>query len=103
MVKCINVPLIAIAVLGSVAIGCGDGAMQVSETLQARTFLTESVTVQNEPKSLVDGTKIRLSFPEKNRITVTAGCNILGGTVGIDRGHLVIIDLGSTEMGCDPA
>ena len=49
------------------------------------------------------GTQIRLTFWTDGRITASAGCNTLSGTVRIEVDHLVVNDLGSTEMGCDAA
>ncbi|HUP73912.1 MAG TPA: META domain-containing protein [Acidimicrobiales bacterium] len=99
----LNLRIIAIAVLSFVAIACGDDAAQATGTLQGRTFLSDAVTVRNEPKTLVAGTRIRLTFPAKDRITATAGCNILSGGVRIADSRVLVTDLGSTEMGCDPA
>jgi heat shock protein HslJ len=81
--------------------GCGDGADQAAQ-LQGRTFLSEAVTIGGAPKTLVGGTRIRLSFLSDDRVTAFVGCNILGGTVSAADDRLVISDLGSTEMGCDP-
>ena len=68
-----------------------------------RTFLSTSVTEHGRPKPLVDGTRITLSFFEDgHRLGAQAGCNQMGGTASFDGGRLVVGDLATTEMGCDP-
>ena len=84
------------------ASGCGNASLDEAGRLDGRTFLSAAITVNGVPRPLVAGTTIRLSFPSDDRITASAGCNILGGTVIAADGRLVISDLGSTEMGCDP-
>ncbi len=46
-------------------------------------------------------TRISLRF-EAGEIGGSAGCNSIGGTYTVDNDTLVIDDLFSTEMGCDP-
>jgi heat shock protein HslJ len=95
----------ALLVMTLVAAACGDDGRNVgaAATLRGRTFLSDSVTVSGDPRPLVTGTQIRLTFYADGRITATAGCNMLSGTFRVDRDHLVISELGSTEMGCDAA
>jgi heat shock protein HslJ len=99
----IRTSIAAIFVLALVLSACSDESANESAALRGRTYLSESVSVKNEPKTLVAGTRIRLSFPSDDRITATAGCNILGGTVNVAEDRLSITELGTTEMGCDPA
>jgi heat shock protein HslJ len=83
---------------------CGDGGgNSAAATLRGRTFLSDSATVGGDPRPLVTGTQIRLTFWPDGRITASAGCNILSGSFRADGDHLVITELGSTEMGCDAA
>ena len=86
-----------------VAAACGDNdATGTAARLKDRTFLSSSVTERGDPRPLVSGTRIRLTF-SNGRITASAGCNTMSGTVRIEDDRLVISDLGSTEMGCDAA
>lgn len=69
-----------------------------------RTFLSTSVTENGRPKRLVEGTRITLRFDgERRSIGASAGCNSMGGPVSFEDGRLVVDDLATTEMGCDPA
>jgi heat shock protein HslJ len=94
----------ALLVMSLVAATCGDdGGNSAAAKLRGRTFLSDSVTVGGNPRPLVTGTQIRLTFWTDGRITATAGCNMLSGTVRVEADRLVVNDLGSTEMGCDAA
>jgi heat shock protein HslJ len=66
--------------------------------LAGRTFLSTAIT----GRDLVPGSQVRLSF-EVGRIGAQAGCNSMGGSVAIVDGRLVLADLATTEMACDPA
>jgi heat shock protein HslJ len=69
-----------------------------------RTFLSTAVTEGGNPRPLVEGTRIRLNFGDnRSDFGAHAGCNSMGGAARIDDGHLVVGDLATTEMGCDPA
>lgn len=95
---------IALLLLPLVAGACGDaGGSGSTAKLVGRTFLSDSVTVRGEPRTLVHGTQIRITFYSDRRITASAGCNMLSGTFHIEGDHVVISELGSTEMGCDAA
>jgi heat shock protein HslJ len=68
-----------------------------------RTFLSTSVTENGQPKQLVEGTRITLNFvAEGHRLGAQAGCNHMGGPASFEGGRLVVGDLATTEMGCDP-
>jgi heat shock protein HslJ len=68
-----------------------------------RTFLSTSVTENGQPKPLVDGTRITLNFfDDGHRLGAQAGCNQMGGPASFDSGRLVVDDMATTEMGCDP-
>ena len=71
-------------------------------TIDGRTFLSSDVTQDGEPRALVGGTQVRLSFAD-GQITVNAGCNTIGGTYRVEDGRLLFEGGGMTEMGCDPA
>lgn len=66
--------------------------------LAGRTFVSTAIT----GRDLVPGSQVRLSF-EVGRIGAQAGCNSMGGSVAIVDGRLVLADLATTEMACDPA
>ena len=69
--------------------------------LDGRHFLSVSVTQDGEPRPLVPGTQIRLSFADGS-VSAQAGCNIFGGSYSMDGDQLVVVGGGMTEMGCDP-
>ena len=85
---------------------CGRGAASQSGSSDGgpwgRTFLSTSVTENGRPRPLVEGTRISLRFSDSSEIGAQAGCNSMGGPASIDDGRLVIDDLATTEMGCDP-
>lgn len=77
--------------------GGGDEHPRAS-TLVGRTFLSTEV----KGHSLVEGSRISLSFPEKGKVTVQGGCNSLFGTVVDEPGDkLVITEMGGTDMACE--
>jgi heat shock protein HslJ len=68
-----------------------------------RTFLSTSVTEDGRPKALVEGTRISLAFiADGHRLGAQAGCNQMGGPASFEDGRLVVGDLATTDMGCDP-
>jgi heat shock protein HslJ len=68
-----------------------------------RTFLSTSVTENGQPKQLVAGTRITLNFfADGHRLGAQAGCNHMGGPASFEGGRLVVNDMATTEMGCDP-
>lgn len=83
---------------------CDGLAGQGVRELRGRTFLSTAVSESDQPKILVAGTRIRLSFPtDRPRISASAGCNTLGADARIDGGRLVITHLAMTVNGCDQA
>ncbi len=68
-----------------------------------RTFLSTSVTEGTKDRILVAGTRISLQFFADGRLSAQAGCNHLGGNGTIEEGQLVLDEMSTTEMGCDPA
>jgi heat shock protein HslJ len=96
----VGVLLLAATAVPSAA--CGDGAAPAGAVLLGRTFLSDTVTVDGAARPLVAGTRIRIAFLPDGRLTVNAGCNILGGMATVQADRLVVEDLGGTEMGCDP-
>lgn len=69
-------------------------------TVSGRQFLSVNVTDGGQPRPLVDGTRIRLTF-ENEQLSAQAGCNIIGGSYVIEEGKLVFSGGSMTEMGCD--
>ena len=65
--------------------------------LAGREFLSTEV----RGHELVAGTRIRLTFDNAN-IGAQAGCNSLFGSYSLDGDALVVNQMGSTEMGCQP-
>lgn len=61
-----------------------------------RTFLSTSAS-----RELVPGTRIELRFDD-GKLSVRAGCNHMGGDTSIERDRLVVQDMATTDMGCDP-
>lgn len=93
----------------AVALGVGAGAQTVpagaAEAVrvgpQGRAYTSIAVQERGEPRSLVPGTAIRLTFTER-RVTATAGCNTLSGPAEVTADAVVVTELASTRMGCEP-
>ncbi|MGH8990329.1 MAG: META domain-containing protein [Acidimicrobiia bacterium] len=101
-----KLPLSALLVL-VLAAACGDPtttarAGQTSTEPWGRDFLSTAVTEKGQDRPLVAGTRIRLGFTEDGRLVAGAGCNTMGGQAEVRDGRLVVGDLATTEMGCDP-
>jgi heat shock protein HslJ len=95
---------VTVAVLGLLlVVACGSRAASGGmNDLRGRTFLSTGVTENGQPKQLVAGTRIRLSFGEEGRqIGVNAGCNHMGGEARVENGRLVAGEMAMTAMGCD--
>ncbi len=71
-------------------------------TAVGRTYVSTDVTVKGEPRRLVEGSRLRLTFDETN-VGADAGCNSLSGAYWLDGERLVVSGLGGTEIGCEPA
>lgn len=103
--------LLPLALVAALALGaCGRGestqagaAGSGGDEPWGRTFLSTEVTENGQPKALVAGTRITLNFVEDgHRMGAQAGCNSMGGTATFEGGRLIVNDLATTEMGCDP-
>lgn len=94
-----------VLIITTMAAACGDdgGPAIGPGSVVGRTFLSESVTRDDEPRPLVEGTRIRLMLHEDGRITASAGCNTLSGSMEVERDRIVVGELSTTEMGCEPA
>lgn len=96
----LTVLLVVMAGCGGTSPGPGPGAGDKTgddSQLIGRTFL--STEVKN--RTLVSGTRISLSFPEKGKIAAQAGCNHLFGTVSFEGDKLAASEMGGTDMGCE--
>ena len=69
-------------------------------SLDGRTFLSTDVTDGGNVHELVAQTRIRISFKD-GQISLSAGCNTMGGTYEVLNGRLNVGQLAITEMGCD--
>ena len=69
-------------------------------TVSGRQFLSVNVTAGGEPRPLVAGTRIRLTFQDGS-LSANAGCNIIGGSYEIEGGKLVFSGASMTEMACE--
>lgn len=65
-----------------------------------RTFVATTAVADGEPRPLVDGTTVELSFTA-DAVGVQAGCNSMGGDARYDDERLRIGTVGGTEMACD--
>lgn len=71
--------------------------------LWGRTFASSSVTERDEPRQLVDGKPVTLSFersPERESIAWGASCNGFGARVEIKAEKLLVGGIGQTLIGC---
>lgn len=75
----------------------GDGGSQPPSE-EGRTFLFQSAMGFTP----VENTTVRLSFQEGS-IGFSAGCNIFGGSYSLQGDKLIVTELGSTNIGCEPA
>lgn len=93
---------IALAMILLTVSACGGQGGQGSGQdpgVVGRTFLSTEVT----GRTLVSGTRLELSFPEKGKLRVLAGCNQLGGDVSFEGDRMKVTGQSMTLMGCDPA
>lgn len=74
----------------------GAGSSQVG--LAGLDFLLESA----EGFMPVQGTTVRLSF-DATSLNISGGCNSLFGTYSLCDGRICVADLGTTDIGCEPA
>lgn len=82
--------------------GCGESSTSGGPQFVGRTYIATSVTQDGTPRAVVPGSQLRLSFQE-DAVGASAGCNTMSGSGGITEGILVVTDLATTEMACDPA
>lgn len=66
--------------------------------LSGHAFVSVSVT----PASIPGGGPLHIAFGEKDRVSLSAGCNRMMGTVTARGDRLVFSQLASTKMACPP-
>lgn len=89
-------------ILGALLVACGSAASGGISDLRGRTYLSTGVTENRQPKQLVAGTRITLSFAADGaNVGAYAGCNHMGGPGRIESGRLVVGEMAMTMMGCD--
>lgn len=81
------------------------GTEPPGRVLMGRTFMSVNVTEDGQPRELVTGTRITVSFRDEGDRQVVAwnsGCNYSGASVVITLDRLEMVDLGSSSTrGCD--
>jgi heat shock protein HslJ len=76
---------------------------QTAEDLWGRTFVSVAVTEDGEPRPLIPGTRIKLTFEQREDegiIGWEAGCNLHGARVDITPQRLHLRQMAGTDMGC---
>jgi heat shock protein HslJ len=81
--------------------GGGDESSEAGN-LWGRTFLSTTATENGEPRPLVPGTQLRLTF-QNGQVRAHAGCNHMTGPASLDGGRLGVGALTSTLMSCGDA
>ena len=70
--------------------------------LDGRTFVSVSVVRDGADFPLVPNTQLRLSFPSGHQLGASAGCNSMFGNYQLDGNVLVVDQMGTTDMACNP-
>lgn len=92
--------LATVTVLTGCGAGDGDVVAQAPPTADpSGEWLSTAVTERGEPRSLVPGTRVGLTFGD-GRLSANAGCNSMSGPVSFADGRLKIEELATTGMGC---
>jgi heat shock protein HslJ len=94
------------AVIVLLGVACGSSTSSSPDStgaddspLDGRTFLSQSVTEDGQPRVMAGDQPIRLTFAD-SRIAANPGCNSMGGTYSLDVDRLIVADLATTEMAC---
>ena len=91
--------LLALAVAGCAGVAAVRDGADTAGSVVGRTFWSTAVTGY----TLLEGTRVELTFRDDGRLSAAAGCNSLGGSYRLDGDRLVIDAPRTTEMGCDTA
>ena len=76
---------------------CGEAGVAARGAVDepwGRSFLSVEITESDEPRPLVAGTRITLSFSEDRRLGAHAGCNSMAGDAAVDDGRLDLAVIG---------
>lgn len=95
----------ALITVAAALAACSSGAAPTPtppQGLAGRTFLSVAVTDGGADRPLVPGTRIRLDLRDVD-LTVSSGCNTMGGRYHIDGGQLIVEQMSTTDMGCPAA
>ncbi len=74
----------------------------IPENLEGRTYVSDHLMVDGTERQVVGDTKIELSFSDGS-VGIRAGCNAMGGQYWVDGHRLIVAELASTAMACEPA
>lgn len=77
--------------------GSPDGTA-ARQGLEGRTFLATAAV----GRALVPGSQVRVSF-HGGQVSASGGCNGMGGPYAVAGDRLLVRELATTEMACDPA
>lgn len=75
------------------------------DDLWGRTFVSTRVIEEGEPRTLIEGTRIGLTFfveRERRGLRWDAHCNIFGASVVITADRLILGEIGGTQKGGSP-
>lgn len=71
-------------------------------SLEGRTFVSVSVVRDGADFPLVANTQLRLGFQAAQQLGASAGCNSMFGKYQLDGNTLVVSQMGTTDMACNP-
>ena len=91
------VRVVAVLTLGAVLSGCGIGGSPADPI--GRRYVSTEVAGRPIPGH----GPLELSFPARERLAATAGCNRFTGTVDLSGGRIRAGTLASTRMACPPS
>jgi len=94
--------LASLVLCAALASACGSPSGAGPADPWGRAFLSVEVTEGGQPRPLVEGTQITLTFGEDERtIGAYAGCNHMGGRVDLGGRRLMVTELAQTLIGCE--
>ena len=99
----LHTPIASLALALLVAVAATGCSAAAAPHLAGREFVSQTVTAPDPNVPLVVGTQVRMRFTATD-VSFSAGCNTMGGTYSIEDGtRLVLGNVFTTDMGCDPA
>lgn len=81
--------------------GSGGDGSALATALDGRELVVVAATEAGVERELVEGTEIRVTFDD-GQLGASAGCNSMSGRYALDGAVLVVDQLATTEMGCEP-